>query len=345
MTLELLGANRVMPYKGGFRSSCPIHHGDGDKAFAVWVDDSGDFRASCHSHQCVKAASLEWVVAKSKVVGLREAVDWLSTQLGRNLVMPDTKDRGIHLVPAIRDDISFCDLDALTRLRSVYPNHPYWISRGYSPEIIAEYQLTYRGIDQRMVIPVMDENNGFVGMMTRATDPNDPLKYKWESPNSSKAAWLYGVPQALKRPMIFEGRRVVFLVEGTLDVLHGAARGYPVVASQTNRLSSDQVQQLLSHWDLVVIIPDNDEPGQHLVSDAKKLAGPFMEIAVVVLPKGIKDLDDYPQPHIANFLNNIIDSWRIKWQEATRRTRSFLTLSPLVFLDSAPSLSVQPKAF
>ena len=317
-----------MPYKGGWRSCCPIHQGDGEKAFAVWINDAGEFRASCHSRHCVTAASLEWVVTKSLNCTIREAVEWLNAKLGKQFFVPDSRKHDFMLIPTVQEGISFCDQDALARLRSVYPFHPYWLKRGYSTELVDEYQLTYRGMDQRMVIPVFDENNGFVGMMTRTLDPDDPLKYKWESPNASKANWLYGVPQALKRPLVFEGRRVVFLVEGTLDVLHGAALGYPVVASQTNRLSAEQVHQLLGNWDLVVVVPDNDEPGQHLVRDAKKLAAPFLEMAVVSLPKDVKDLDDFPVSELPHFLNNTIKIWRNTWQSAPRRTRSFLTLSP-----------------
>ena len=328
MALELLGAEHVMPYKGGFRSTCPIHHGEGDKAFAVWADESGSFRASCHSHQCVKASSLEWVVGKSRNCSLREAVEWLSTNLGRPLMLPDGKERGITLIPSIQESISFCDKDALKRLRDTYPSHPYWINRGYSPDIIKEYQLTYRGLDKRMIIPVFDENSGFVGMMTRTTDPNDTIKYKWESPNTSKARWLYGVPQALQRSLVVGGRRVVFLVEGTLDPLHASAMGFPVVAAQTNRLSMEQVNQLVANWDLVIIIPDSDKPGQHLVTDAKKLAGPFLELAVVVLPVGVKDLDEMPLEKLTPFLHNTITDWSNTWHHAPRRQRSFLTLNP-----------------
>lgn len=327
--LELLGAERVMPYKGGWRSTCPIHMGDGDKAFAVWADEYGMFRASCHSHHCVKAASLEWVVAKAKNCQLKEAVEWLSSQLGRPLFVPDAKrQRDIVLMPSIHESISFCDREALTRLREVYPYHPYWQQRGYSEEIVKEYHLTYRGIDKRMVIPVFDKNNGFIGMMTRTLDPTDTMKYKWESPNSNKAHWLFGMPQAKRRPLNVDGRRVVFLVEGTLDTLHASELGYPVIASQTNRLTMEQVQQILGVWDLVILIPDNDEPGQHLVKDAKKYLAPFLEVGVVFLPKGIKDLDEVPLPELPGFLNRTIEEWRKSWHLAPRRQRNFLTLSP-----------------
>jgi DNA primase len=185
-------------------------------------------------------------------------------------------------------------------------------------------------MDQRMVIPMFDDDNRFVGMMTRTLDPNDPIKYKWESPNSRKAHWLYGIPQALKRPLMVNGRRTVFVVEGTLDVLHATECGFPVVASQTNRLSADQVQQLVSNWDLVLLIPDNDEPGKNLVKDAKKLVAPFLEVGVVILPKGVKDLDEMPTLDLPAFLNTAISEWRTTWQIAPRRQRSFLTLNPSV---------------
>ena len=333
IVLELLGAQDVAPYKGGFRSSCPIHHGDGTKAFAVWMDESGTFRASCHSHQCVKASTLEWVVAKSKCWNLREAVSWLEQQLGRKLEIDLIQHREMHLVPSIKPDMSLCDLEHLERLRTAYPYHPYWADRGYSRELVQDYQLAYRSLDRHMVIPVFDDLNQFVGMMLRTLDPDDPIKYRWESPNPTKAAWLYGMPQALRRPQRVHGLRAVFVVEGTLDPLNASALGFPVVATQANRMSMDQVQQLITNWDLVFLIPDNDTPGQNLVKDAAKLLAPFVEVCVASLPPGVKDLDDFPKDRLAHFLNSTISDWSNRWHNAPRRTRGFLTLNPSVSLD------------
>ena len=327
----------MAPYKGGYRSGCPVHHGDGTKSFAVWTDDAGEFRATCHSHACVKAASLEWVVAKSKNLGIKDAVSWLAEQLGRPLEVPDQRQRELQLIPSIQTDLSFCDLAALERLQGAYPYHPYWDQRGYSRESVDEFRLTYRGIDKHMVIPVFDDLDQFVGMMLRTLDSEDPIKYRWESPNPTKAAWLYGMPQALKRPKTTLGRRAVFVVEGTLDIIHASAAGFPAVATQTNRLSMEQVQQLIANWDLVILIPDGDEAGQNLVKDAQKLLAPFVEVCVAPLPADLegllpKDLDDFPQDLLPDFLNNCIAQWSNKWHNAPRRSRGFLTLNPSVSL-------------
>jgi len=283
------------------------------------------------------------VVAKAKNCSLKDAVDWLSSHLGRTLMVPDGHKRNILLMPKMAEGISFCDTAALERLRATYPYHDYWKRRGYSQALVDEYRLTYRGMDQRMVIPVFDDRDGFVGMMTRTLDPTDPIKYKWESPNSSKAHWLYGVPQALRRPLMVNGRRTVFVVEGTLDVLRASECGFPVVASQTNRLSANQVKQLVSNWDLILLVPDNDEPGQNLVKDAKKLAAPFLEIGVVILPKGVKDLDEMSTSDIPTFLNTAISQWRTTWQTVPRRQRSFLTLNPSASAESEPAPSAKPS--
>ncbi|MCK7495083.1 MAG: hypothetical protein MZW92_31345 [Comamonadaceae bacterium] len=139
-----------------------------------------------------------------------------------------------------RKDVEVADDAMVQRLQKLYPYHAYWKKRGFTTEIVAEYGLTYRSLDNRAVIPFYDLQDHLVGVMTRALDPKCEVKYLWESPNSAKGEFLFGVLQALRRPYKLEGRRIVFLVEGTLDVVKASSLGYPIVATNTNRVSGSQ---------------------------------------------------------------------------------------------------------
>lgn len=322
--LIALGAQQITPYHGGYRSTCCIHAGDNPRALAVWVDRDGAFRVSCHSRHCVTAAMIEWVVAKTLALPISDAVEWLARLLGRPLTVPDYlhSNTELSIVESTLPDIQYDDPEMLARLQKMYPYHDYWKSRGYNQAAVEEFGFTYRSLDHRAIIPIYDEYRQLLGVVSRATLADDPVKYKWESPNSTKTRWLYGVPNATRRGMIVEGRRVVFLVEGTLDVVKPTMAGFPCVSSQTNKLSAAQALDLLDNWDLVIVIPDQDEAGRELVKDVNQYCSAFMDVAVVTLPEGFKDPDSLDEALVSSLFNRIIQDWRTTWQSASRLNRS-----------------------
>lgn len=322
--LMAAGATHVSPYHGGFRSECMIHGGDNPRSLAVWLSRDGDFRATCHSHHCVTAASIEWVVAKALSLTIRDAIAWISSQLGRtDLSIPSVvRTDELQCPETVSEDIQLYDLAMLTRLHTMYPYADYWKQRGYPEELVRAYQLTYRSLDHRAVIPVFDETSNLVGVVSRATLEDDPVKYRWESPNSCKTRWLYGIPQAFQHPLSLQGRRTVILVEGTLDIVKLGYCGFPAVSAQTNALSTSQADQLIANWDLIILVPDQDEAGKCLISDVQELCAPFVDLAVVTLPEGHKDPDTFSIDEIEPLFNNVISMWSNKWQNANRFQRS-----------------------
>jgi len=209
----------------------------------------------------------------------------------------------------------------------MYPHHEYWKGRGYSERITREFGLTFRSIDNRAIIPVTLGDGSFVGMMERTFDPTMP-KYIWQSPNSEKGRFIFGAQQALARPLEIDGLRVVFMVEGSLDPIKPSDEGFPVIASQTNRFSAAQAQSLIGNWDLVIVIPDQDEAGLRLVKDVYRHAGPFLNVAVFNLPAPYKDMDDYPQEKLHALLTGLVEQWRIAFKTSSRYQRQMLiTLS------------------
>lgn len=318
-----LGAGRVQQRSNSIRGCCPIHHGDNAQGFAGWTDSAGGFRFTCHTHKCVNAASLEWVVRRVQQGTIHEAVRWLAEFLGRTDLVVTDFNHGKEL--SIQEDATPAvlfsgDVEELARLKEIHPYHTYWRDRGYSPELVREFELTYRSLDRRALVPMRDANLHLLGTMERATDGAVP-KYKWNSPNPNKGSFLYGIPQALSRPITVLGNRVVFLVEGTLDPVKAAGEGFPVVASQTNRLSAAQAKCLIDHWDLVIVVPDTDGAGQSLVLDLVKRVNPFLNTAILGLPQCIKDLDELPTDAIRGILTPAINAWAGSFTNRNRFTR------------------------
>lgn len=294
--------------------------------FAGWRDQFGEYRFTCHTRHCVQASSLEWVVRRILQGSIQDAVYWLATELNRaDLVVSDfNRTKELSIQEDAHPDVMFSgDEEEVARLRGVHPYHAYWRSRGYSQEMCADYELTFRSLDYRAIIPMRDADGHLLGTMERSTNGEEP-KYKWNSPNPNKGSFLYGIPQALRRPLVVNGRRTVFLVEGTLDGMKAAAHGFPVVASQTNRLSAAQAQTLLSHWELVICLPDNDGAGKNLVGDLIKRVVPFMDTAVFTIPPHFKDMDDVPFALVPSILYPALHDWQENFRHSTRIQRSRL---------------------
>jgi hypothetical protein len=294
--------------------------------FAGWTDQFGMYRFTCFTKHCVAASSLEWVVRRVLQGTIQDAVYWIASELGRSdLQVSDfNRSRELAIQEDAHPDVMFSgDEEEITRLRAVHPFHTYWKNRGYSPEMCADYELTYRSLDYRAIIPMRDAEGRLLGTMERSTNGEEP-KYKWNSPNPNKGSFLYGIPQALRRPLMIGGRRVVFLVEGTLDGMKAAFHGFPVVASQTNRLSAAQAQTLMSHWDLVICLPDNDSAGKSLIVDLNKRVVPFMDTAIFTIPEHFKDMDEVPLALVPSILNPAIFAWQENFRQSTRIQRSQL---------------------
>lgn len=320
-----LGATGLRHKSRSLRCRCPIHQGDNSLSFSLYQDEFGTWRASCFSHGCVQGSQIEWVVRKVLGGSLDDAVVWIKQTLQRgDLVLP-TGTPSV-LPDTVTRDVAVADEAMVRRLQRLYPYHPYWGARGFTSDVVSEYGLTYRSLDNRAVIPFYAPGNALVGLLTRALDPDCEVKYLWESPNSHKGDFLYGVEQARRRSLTINGKRVVFVVEGTLDVIKGAECGYPLVATNTNRVSTTQVADLITNWDVVILIPDNDMPGEQLVTASKKYLASFVDVLVMPLTE-VKDLDSLSTEQVGAFLSTAIQNWSKAWQGRSRSRKSFLSLS------------------
>lgn len=326
--LEALGSTRVEQRSRSIRGTCCVHGGDNPSALAAWIDNSGEWRLTCHTHGCFKGASIEWVARRVLQGSIEDAVYWIGKRLGRSNLIVTSFNRSKEL--AIQEDahppvVFSGDESEIARLRQIHPYHAYWQGRGYTKSMVDLFELTYRSLDHKAIIPIRDAERRLLGTMERAMDGTEP-KYRWNSPNPNKGSFLFGIPQALSKPRTIrlkngEQRRMVFLVEGTLDGVKASDLGFPVVASMTNRLTAAQAETLIHGWDLVLVIPDGDIAGANLESDVIKRCSPFQDIAIYHLPEQFKDLDSLPTEDIPGHLNHALEAWETQYTAANRRRR------------------------
>lgn len=85
--LERLGANNIEAVGSrGFRCTCPLHHGDNDQAFAVWID-RGFTVWKCYS-RCCATGNLVTLLMKKYKAPFQTAVAWLARAAGLKIDGP-----------------------------------------------------------------------------------------------------------------------------------------------------------------------------------------------------------------------------------------------------------------
>ena len=85
--LERIGAQQIAEdRRGGFRCACPLHHGDNEQAFAVWVD-KGYTVWRCHT-RCQSKGNLVTLLMRKYQARYDQAVTWLAKVAGINISGP-----------------------------------------------------------------------------------------------------------------------------------------------------------------------------------------------------------------------------------------------------------------
>ena len=144
----------------------------------------------------------------------------------------------------------------------------------------------------RLMFPIMDITGKVVGFTGRVLDPNDQPKYlnSPETPIFNKGRVLYGL--SVTKEDIQEKKAAV-LVEGQMDALSSyQAEVKNVVASSGTALTSEQLETLRRHAEMLILALDADGAGSEATKRAIELASAKdLEIRVAIL-EGYKDPDD-----------------------------------------------------
>jgi hypothetical protein len=232
-------------------------------------------RWACYSHRChelYKGTVLGLVrgalsYEHNKKVTLAAAEDYLKTFLGHTPAAVQ-RQQVRHLPPPKwhawpREEV---------RRHLVIPS-PYFVSRGFWPEVLDEFDVGHSARLGRTVVPLYDETGELaVGYLARSEKPlcencekchhpGEGCRYgqaRWmASQDFPKSLYLYNYAAAVRTELDF-----VVLVEGVGDVLKVAEAGYVAVAVLGSTLSAAQVELLAKLNKTVLIAFDNDESGQ-----------------------------------------------------------------------------------
>lgn len=310
---ECLIALGVDFYKSNRRiyGKCPVHEGDnpaawnlypeGDEVRGVWI---------CRTHQCEKkfkknfAGFVHGILTKQagKPVHWTEAVKWMMNFLGYKSVsevhLPDkqvlTKRSQCNALNRwnIKPKVTETKWDREKIRKKLKIPAQYFISRGFSPDILDRYDVGFYNSENRVLAPVYDPHHKFaVGFVGRSIydkcarchfwhDPKGECPTtveqqvncsKWKNSRGFEAAnYLYNYWFAYKH--IVETSTII-LVEGPGDVWKLEEAGiHNAVALFGVNITDEQMTLIEASWCInVIVLLDNDDAGKRASEEIKKI--------------------------------------------------------------------------
>jgi len=149
--------------------------------------------------------------------------------------------------------------------------------------------------NDRIIFPIRHYNGSYVGISGRILNSDDEERAKYYNSSYAKASVLYGMDKA-KRPALV--KNAIIIVEGNLDVMSAFQAGVDnVVALCGTAISKKHLGLILPYCSRVALCMDNDEAGRAARGRAIKIMEPYtsgglLDVGIINLPDGVKDLND-----------------------------------------------------
>jgi hypothetical protein len=238
---------------------CPLHR-DRSPSFTLSVT-TGQW--TCHVG-CGPATGRSFVKLVELVLGLSpaEARTWVRVRSTE----PDVDSLTGKIVAALNPEAE-APVPVDLRWRVTYDGcgdeaMPLsFLRRGFSWETIKEWGIRYDPEDERVLIPVLNEEAEFVGTVGWTARPGVIPKYR-NSPGLTREHLLFGFHSS------WEGGTVI-LVEGVLDAVWLQAHGYKGAAIFGDTLTPGQVSILQKRRiENVILAFDNDKAGRQCTAKA-----------------------------------------------------------------------------
>ena len=304
MVLDHYRINWLRKTRDELRGRCPIHKGEGERAFQVNVSKNAFQCFSCKARGNVLdlVAAMEQCTIREAALKLKA---WFgvgeSGEITGSPVTTETEANEPAPVGPINPPLSF-------QLR-VDVNHEYGQSRGVDRETLEYFGAglclskgTFAG---RFVIPLHNEVGELVGYAGRSLDDSEP-KYLFPSRDKGfyKSHLLFNLHRVLKD---LPTEQSVVLVEGFFSTMKIAQVGFACLGLLGSSLSEAQEDLLCAHFKSVVVLMDGDEAGRSATDHCLARLGKKLWVRAVSLPDGAQP-DDLPPQEIASILASVFQT-------------------------------------
>lgn len=272
--LERYQVNWLQGRGGELRGRCPIHKGEGERAFHVNVSKNAFHCFSCGA----KGNVLDFVAAMEQC-SVRDAA--LKLQQWFALSVPAKNEtpakRGAETKGESGKDFEL-DHEELERqlesretavlnpplpftLKGIDSSHPYLEKRGISRGTAEYFGVGFfpgkGSMSGRVVIPIYNERAELVAYAGRSVDDSEP-RYKLPS-GFHKALVLFNLQRV---PRVSDGSARAIVVEGFFDCMKVVQAGFLNVVALMGCTLSEAQEVLLADFKEVVLMLDGDEPGK-----------------------------------------------------------------------------------
>jgi len=308
-----------------FVFSCPVHGGDNPNGACIFKDGSkskGNWVCWTHScqekHGALILGFIKGVLEKrsGNKIPFGQAVEFGLKFLNKEAVdIPnDPQTYSIHRLNQLYELVANKEkkivqpVSRQTVLSELKIPSPYFLGRGYSPEVLTLFDVGEcfkdgKLMNGRAVAPVYDSDYNYVGCSGRTTISGQ-TKYKWINSKDFKTnEYLYGLWITKSE---IEKRKKIVLVEGQGDVWRMYDSGiHNVVGIFGADLSDYQLEELekLSIFD-VVILTDMDDAGR---TASEKIARKCRRLFNISIPKiSAKDVGELTTDQIRLELKELL---------------------------------------
>lgn len=321
-------------YKDRISFTCPIHESDNEESLSVFtVGNKAVGNWKCWTGACEKEMLTETINGKTvrrprgknvfgllrgllkasynKEVSYHEAIKWASNfvkyeareysdeDLDKKRFINLTKDTPLTTkkTKITRDKIRF----------HLKIPAEYYISRGYDIKTLNRYDIgtcydnTLKGMYNRVVVPVYEENSEYlVGYLGRTLNPKYP---KWiNSEGFEKEKSLYNLWFA--KPYIYNSSTAI-LVESCGNVWRLEEAGYKNSVGLYGCSFSEYQRNMLDQLGVmnIILILDNDESGKNARQKIMEECKRYYNCKSIKLPENINDIGDLKIREVQKLLN------------------------------------------
>lgn len=294
--VDYIGQFTKLSKKGNLHQGKCVLHNDKDTPSLTVYDDTQSF----YCFGCKAGGGVLDFVKDYYNYDFNEALEFLAEKAGIQLN---------HIDPSIyrkkkakiQQNQQQLDMSKQRMVKTENTGKQYLAQRGFSPEIITEFQLGYNDKNNSIVIPIHDGMGKTVGFSNRFLDEGVEPKYK-NSRNDevfNKGELLYNLHNARKQL-----EEALYVVEGYFDVMSLSQSGFKAAVGVMKDVLTEQQAKIIAKLckgrqhksgKTIVLIPDNDATGVKSVEKNKKLLieeEPTLDVRVAIPEYPHKDMND-----------------------------------------------------
>ena len=287
--VEYIGQTETLQRKGNnYFCCCPFHKGDDTPSLCIYPDKNNWYCFGCGAGSSI----YDWIM-KYNNLSFKDAIEVVEELTGSKL-QQFSESESIKLLKQlekqksnkessvnIRKTLNFTN-DYLNKYSDELPQE--WLNEDMSAEALKTYNIRIDHDANRIVYPVMDANNNFIGVKgrTRIKTYKELGLSKYMNYNKiGTIDYFQGWQQA---ESAIKEKSCVIVFEGVKSCIKAYGWGIcNTVAAETSKLSDGQVKVLIkSGVHEVVIGFDSDQKFKDIIKDPKiQLLKKFTKVSII----------------------------------------------------------------